>query len=69
MYKIAPSTVIVTGYRPFGNCKPSYELCRKYDLEAEKIIEATRPDYENRVAKLEVLIQKFLKEVLENENG
>lgn len=29
--------VICTGYRPFGGCKPSYELVRKYDRMADAV--------------------------------
>lgn len=31
------NAAIVTGYAPFGNIEPSYDLCRRYDLEGEKI--------------------------------
>lgn len=29
--------VICTGYRPFGRCKPKYELTRKYDRRADAV--------------------------------
>lgn len=32
------NTAIVTGYRPFGNIEPSYELIKKYDEKAKKIL-------------------------------
>lgn len=69
IYMVAPDTVIVTGYAPFGNCKPGYELCRKYDLKAEKIIESAWPNYEQQISELEALTQEFVKEALKNENG
>lgn len=28
---------IVTGYRPFGGCRPSYDLIQKYEKRAEAI--------------------------------
>ena len=38
IYQITPNIAIVTGYRPFGNVKANYDLNRKYEKEAGKII-------------------------------
>lgn len=35
VYEITPDTVIVTGYAPFGNIVPDYELIKEYENEAE----------------------------------
>lgn len=55
-------TAIVTGYAPFGNVEASYELCKKYEKEARKIIYGhnyghnySRPDTE-----LKKLIKIFI---------
>lgn len=31
VYVVGPNTVIVTGYRPFGNIAPTYKLVNQYD--------------------------------------
>ena len=38
IYVVSGSTVIVTGYNPFGNVKTDYNLNKKYDERALKII-------------------------------
>lgn len=57
------NTAIVTGYAPFGNIRPGYDLCQKYENAAEKI----RCDYEltypERKEQLRELIKAFIKEV------
>ena len=35
VYEITPDTVIVTGYAPFGNIVPDYEIIKEYENEAE----------------------------------
>lgn len=32
------NTAIVTGYRPFGNIKPSYDMIKKYDDKAREVL-------------------------------
>lgn len=32
------STAIVTGYNPFGNVKPDYEIVKKYDDMAKSVV-------------------------------
>ena len=39
------NVAIVTGYSPFGNFRPGYEICRRYDKAAEKACEACRAMY------------------------
>lgn len=38
IYIINNNTVVVTGYAPFGNIKPSFNLCEKYEAKAEKLL-------------------------------
>ena len=64
IYKINNSTVIVTGYAPFGNIR-NYDLVKKYEDKARKI--ALSGDYEKEPKKLERLLQKFIDEILEEE--
>lgn len=41
IYDIGGGLAISTGYSPIGNIKPSYELQRRYDTLAEKIVYAS----------------------------
>lgn len=52
---------IVTGYRPFGNVRPDYEVCNKYDTEAMNVIMGN--GYDTTKEKLDNLIKKFIEEV------
>ena len=52
---------IVTGYAPFGNVRPSYDVIRRYDDQARGILYETR-SYETRDA-LRSLIDAFIEEV------
>lgn len=55
IYLIDENTVIVTGYRPFGNIHPDYKTVEYYDAIAEKeFLEGT----------IEETLKDFLKEVL-----
>lgn len=54
---------IVTGYAPFGNIRPNYELTKKYDDEAAAFCYDYTISYEERKEKLYVLIKKFIAEV------
>lgn len=56
-------TAIVTGYAPFGNIKPSYEVCRKYELAAEKIAYNSSLKWEEQKQQLSALIREFIEEV------
>lgn len=57
------NTAIVTGYAPFGNIRPSFDTCQKYEHAAEKI----RCDYSlswaERKEQLRKLIAEFIQEV------
>lgn len=68
VYPIDAETCIVTGYRPFGNIKPKYELTKEYERKAEKIWEEFRwvTDYDYVRNELRKLIAEFVKEVCEN---
>ena len=59
IYHCGGGVAIVTGYRPYGNLKPAYELCREYEEKAREIVKATS-DYTERREKLAELIQDFV---------
>lgn len=52
---------IVTGYRPFGNIHPDYEIVNRYEKEAENIYNNYR--YDDRSGALKDLQKKFIAEV------
>lgn len=55
------STAIATGYAPFGNIRPSYELVQLYEQKASTIDESLS-DYNQRKAALHDLIYDFIEE-------
>ena len=63
IYQINYNTVIVTGYRPFGNIS-NYDLVRKYEEKARKIDDDYNMEYNKKTQKLERLLQKFIDEIL-----
>lgn len=60
------STAIATGYAPFGDIRPSYELNKKYDDLAREITADYHTPYEEQKAKLDALIQEYIKEATNN---
>ena len=69
VYSIGPFA-IATGYAPFGDVKPSYEVLKKYEDAAENIPRLDKPylDYAYKSAYLDTLIWKFIKEVCPDDN-
>ncbi len=62
------STAIVTGYAPFGNVRPSYELNKKYDDMAMEIVNSWGKDsFTDKKAKCKELIEEYLKEATDND--
>ena len=55
IYDMGNGTCIVTGYAPFGNIRPGYEINRKYEEMARKALTKEDKEY---------LINEYLKEVL-----
>lgn len=53
---------IVTGYRPFGNIRADYDICCKYESEANQIMQSVN-DYKECKAELDNLISEFIEEV------
>ena len=76
IYEITPNTVIVTGYAPFGNIVPDYEIVKKYEEKAEELREkrwtganAGIPYDEalaNNKRDLNTLLHEFIAEVTPN---
>ena len=66
IYHINNSTCIVTGYRPFGNIYPKYDIIKKYEDKARKLYLGDNA-WQEKNKKLEKLLDKFIKEVIEND--
>lgn len=63
IYDIGCGTALCTGYKPFGDIRPNYELVREYDKKARKIIQKTKFD-DNPKEKVDELLNEFIEKVL-----
>ena len=63
VYEIDHDTVVVTGYRPFGNIRPICEIVKAFDGTAS-VCHDMDISREQRQCLLEQLITAFIKEVL-----
>ena len=66
-YELDGSTLIVTGYRPFGNVRIDYKIQQKYEEKARKIWLDNSIPYQKQKAKSNKLLEKFIEEGLKNE--
>ena len=66
IYDMDNGVAIVTGYAPFGNIRPPYELLQQYETQAEKIRNNYSLDWETRRAEMWVLLQAFVEDVIHN---
>lgn len=64
VYRIKPSLVIVTGYRPFGNINPSYELIQKYE-ERARIARNSDASYDDKKKEVQELLEFFIADVID----
>ena len=56
------NTAIVTGYAPFGNIRPGYEVNQRYEEKAAKATEGIY-NWQEKKAILAGLIEEYIKEV------
>lgn len=61
IYDMGNGVAITTGYAPFGNVRPSYELRERYEKQAEKVLCIS--GYEEKVKALQNLQKAFIEEV------
>ena len=54
---------IFTGYQPFGNIHPDYNIIKKYDDEARKIRGDSRRNYQKMLDQTDQLLNQFIEEV------
>ncbi len=67
IYDMGGGVAIVTGYAPFGNVRPSYELRERYETQAEKIRYDYSLSYEQQRESLKSLAGDFIKGVCNHE--
>lgn len=67
IYDMGGGVAIVTGYAPFGNIRPSYELRERYEKQAEKIRYDYSLSYEHQRESLKSLARDFIKGVCNHE--
>lgn len=67
IYDMGGGVAIVTGYAPFGNIRPSYELRERYETDAEKIRYNYSLTWEEQRKQLEQLARAFIEEVTRHE--
>lgn len=67
IYDMGGGVAIVTGYAPFGNIRPSYELRERYEKQAEKIRYDYSLSYEQQRERLKSLARDFIKGVCNHE--
>lgn len=63
IYQIDNDTVIVTGYRPFGNIRNKYNINKFYNTKASEVL-ASNITYEEKREKIKILLENYIKEVL-----
>lgn len=54
---------IVTGYKPFGNLKPSWKIVDVYNNAARHILKKENLSFENKKEEIQKLLQEFIEEV------
>lgn len=67
IYDMGGGVAIVTGYAPFGNIRPPYELRERYETDAEKIRYNYSLAWEEQRDALRELQRAFIEEVTRHE--
>ena len=62
IYDMGGGVAIVTGYAPFGNIRPAYEFCERYETQAASIRYNYRLSWEEQREQLNQLAKEFIKE-------
>lgn len=58
IYEIAPNTAIITGYAPFGNIRPAWDIVKKYETAAQRVLYST--PWQEREKELDKLLKEFI---------
>lgn len=67
IYDMGGGVAISTGYVPFGNVRPSYEVVKRYENAAEKVRYNYSLKWEEQREQLKTLQREFIVEVCGNE--
>lgn len=67
IYDMGGGVAISTGYAPFGNVRPSYEVVKRYENAAEKVRYNYSLKWEEQREQLKTLQREFIAEVCGNE--
>lgn len=67
IYDMGGGVAIVTGYAPFGNIRPPYELWEWYETQAEKIRYDYSLSYDQQREDLKILARDFIRGVCSHE--
>ena len=67
IYDMGGGVAIVTGYAPFGNVRPDYDICHKYENQAEKIRYNYSLAWTEQREQLRQLARAFIAEVTRHE--
>lgn len=67
IYDMGGGVAISTGYAPFGNVRPSYELRERYEKQAKQIRYNYSLKWEEQREQLKTLQREFIAEVCGNE--
>ena len=59
------AVAIATGYKPFGDIRPSYELCKRYNEQAQEIVKKHSLNYEEIKKEIEPLLNEFIEMAIE----
>ena len=64
IYDMGEGVAIVTGYAPFGNIRPAYELRERYETQAAAIRYNYRLSWEEQREQLRQLAKDFIQEAV-----
>lgn len=64
IYDIGGGIAICTGYRPFGDIQPDYELIREYDKRAEAIAHGLSYNPIKAEYEINKLLSEFIEKIL-----
>ena len=64
IYDMGDGVAIVTGYAPFGNIRPAYELLKRYEKQAESIRNNSPLSWTVHREKLRQLAKEFIQEAV-----
>ena len=62
IYDMGGGVAIVTGYAPFGNIRPTYELRARYETQAKAIRYNYRLSWDEQLEQLNQLAKEFIAE-------